>query len=277
MTNSGPPRWSAARALLFAALLGAACATSQATPVARGEYYAAGHPDYDEFFVSLYRQQLDTAKALELERSARAELAKGVGAKSDEAKQLSPLVKQRADTLERQGLKVVVAPGKEPPVEIQGEPDGEQRAFLQSLSASTAKLGSVVAATTDTAAVDRLRSRISELEQRTDATFWSEGAGKRSEVKRNLSDAQKLLVVISDSRKELAERSGALLHELEAAFPAPAAAAPVAAEPAAKPKSKKRFPRRTSSAQPATAAKPAAPKPAPAAPKPAAPKPDFEP
>ena len=46
---------------------------------------------------------------------------------SDQLKQLTPLLKVRAQELERQSVTVVLTPGKEPKVEVQGEPSDEQR------------------------------------------------------------------------------------------------------------------------------------------------------
>ena len=279
MTNSGRRLSSVVKVLLCAALLSAACTRTETTQVARGEYYAAGHPDYDEFFVALYHFQVETAEVLEQEQSARAELARGLGAKSDKAKQLSPLLKQRAAELEQQGVKVVVTPGKSPAVEVTGEVPENQRKFLDALRSSTAKLTSVAAATKGNEAVDRLRTRVSELDRQTDSAFQSEGSGKRSEVKANLTDAQKLLVLIADSRKQLAQSSGELLHELEQTFAPPPPPPPAAEEEEPKPKKAKK--RSSARRGPAPAPKPAsAPAPAPApkpAPKPAAPKADFEP
>jgi len=277
MTNSGRRLSSVASALFCCALLTAACTRTDTTTVARGEYYAAGHPDYDEFFVSLYRFQVQTAEVIEREQEARRELAQALGAKTDQPKQLSPLLQQRADELERQGVKVVVKPGQPPSVEISGEPSEEQQKFLTALRSSIAKLGSVAASTRSNEGVDRLRARVGELERRTDSTFQAEGSAKQNEVRDNLTDAQKLLVLIGDSRKQLAQSSGQLLHDLEQAFapPPPPPPPPVAAE---EPKPKKR-PRARSARPPKPASAPApppAPAPKPAAPKPA-PKADFEP
>ena len=280
MTNSGRRLSSAVKALILAALLGAACARTDTTTVARGEYYAAGHPDYDEFFVTLYRFQLETAEVLKEEQNARAELARGLGAKGDKPKQLSPLLKQRADELERQGVKVVLTTAQPPTIEITGEPPEEQQMFLKALRDSTTRLGKVAASTTSNEAVDQLSTRVAELERRSESAFHSEGEGKITEVKSNLNDAQKLLVLISDSRKKLSQSSSELLSAIGQTFAAPPPPPPPVVEEEPKPKPKKRAPRRSSAPAPKQASAPApapAPAPKPAAPKPAAPKPDFEP
>jgi hypothetical protein len=279
MTNSGRRLSTAARALLLIALLGAACTRTDTTTVARGEYYAAGHPDYDEFFVSLYRFQLETAAALKEEQTARAELARGLGAKGDKPKQLSPLLKQRAEELQRQNVAVMLKPGQPPTLEISGEPPEEQRKFLDALRSSTSRLGGVAASTSGNEAVDQLSTRVAELERRSESAFHSEGESKISEVKSNLNDAQKLLVLISDSRKKLAQSSTELLGEIGQTFAAPPPPPP-AVEEEPKPKPQKRAPRRSSAPPPKQASVPdpaPAPAPKPAPPKPAAPKPDFEP
>ncbi|HEV8247081.1 MAG TPA: hypothetical protein VGP93_14990, partial [Polyangiaceae bacterium] len=67
------------RALLALALFASGCSHPETTSVARGEYFAAGQPDFDDFFVRVYRFQRDTAAALQTETDAHAELARALG------------------------------------------------------------------------------------------------------------------------------------------------------------------------------------------------------
>ena len=205
-----------------------ACAHHESTPVARGEYYAAGKPDYDEFFVKLYRHQLDTANALKVEQSARGELARVTGAAPDaKATDLGPNLQKMAGELEQAGVEVTVparAPGAAAPgVEVKGEPKGDQVAQVEAVRAATQKLLSLEQLARDGGAeLDALRTRSIELDREVDRVFWTDGAGKRTEVKNNLSDARELIALMNDSRKDLQQSSTQLLAVLQVSFKAKA-------------------------------------------------------
>ncbi len=234
-----------------------ACAHNETSSVARGEYYAAGAPDYDEFFVHVYRYQTRTAEAIEHEKAVRAELARALGAKATSSSaELASVIKAR---------------GSDSSVE-----DALHKAAIASKELKDA--------TSDGDAVDRLRVRAIDLDRQVDTAFWKEGQAKRSEVRKNLADAQKMLVLVGDKRRAVAEGAGTLLAACEPALHA-SAAPPSNPEATATSdeKPKKKAPRKRSGgskpAAPASTpkAKPAAePAPAPA-PKAPAPKADFEP
>ncbi len=113
--------------------------------MARGEYYAAGKPDYDEFFVKLHRHQLDTANALKVEQAARGELARVTGAApTAKATDLEPNLQKMAGELEQAGVEVTVlarSPGAPAPrVEVRGEPRGDQVVLGRAVRTATQKL-----------------------------------------------------------------------------------------------------------------------------------------
>ncbi len=251
MTNFGRRRSIAADSLRGVALgvicLAAAsggCVQKDTTPVARGEYYAAGKPDYDEFFVKLYRHQLDTANALKLERAARDELARAVGAApAAKPSELGENLKKVVGELEQSGVEVTLpnATAGAPELEVKGEPKSEQAAQLEAIRAATRKLRSVEQLAREGATeLDSLRTRSIELDREVDRVFWTDGAGKRSEVKNNLSDARELIALMSDSRKGVGQSSTELLALLQDTFK-PKTPAPVTqAEDADEPKKQKR-------------------------------------
>jgi hypothetical protein len=222
------------------------CAQHEITPVARGEYYAAGKPDYDEFFVKLYRHQLDTANALKLEQSARDELARAAGAGPNaKASDLGPVLQKMAGELEQAGVEVTVparAAGTEAPeVEVRGEPKGDQVAQIEAVRAATRKLRSLEQMARDgDAELDALRTRSIELDREVDRVFWTDGAGKRTEVKNNLSDARELIALMNDSRKGLGQSSTELLAILQVTFKSKAPPPEVEAANDEPPKAKKK-------------------------------------
>jgi hypothetical protein len=223
-------------ACLCLAVATSACAHHETTPVARGEYYAAGKPDYDEFFVKLYRHQLDTANALKVEQAARDELARAIGAAPNaKATDLGPHLQKVAGELEQAGVEVAVparAAGAEAPeVEVRGEPKGDQVAQVEAVRAATQKLLSLEQLARDGGAeLDALRTRSIELDREVDRVFWTDGAGKRAEVKNNLSDARELIALMNDSRRDLQQSSTQLLAILQVSFKAKAPPAALAGD-----------------------------------------------
>jgi hypothetical protein len=230
MTNFGRRRSIAADSLLgialgvlcFAAASGG-CAQKNTTPVARGEYYAAGKPDYDEFFVKLYRHQLDTANALKLEQAARDELARAVGAAPNaKASELGPNLEKMALELEQSGVEVTLPAGASDggrELEVKGEPKSDHAAQIEAVREATRKLRSVEQlARHGSTELDALRTRSIELDREVDRVFWTDGAGKRSEVKSNLSDARELIALMNDSRKGVGRSSTELLAILQVTF-----------------------------------------------------------
>jgi hypothetical protein len=307
MTNSGRRRSIAVDLSLLGGVLGllclsaasAGCTRQDTTPVARGEYYAAGKPDYDEFFVKLYRYQLDTANALKLEQAARDELARAVGAAPNaKPSEIAPNLQKMAGELEQAGVEVRFAPSATPDgpeLEVKGEPGGAHAARLEAVRAATRKLRSIETLAQSLSELDALRTRSIELDRDVDRVFWTDGAAKRSEVKSNLSDARELIALMSDRRKGIGQSSSELLALLEVTFkpkappPQPVAEAEEDEPPKAKKQGRAANQRASTPKKGGARSKPAnrpapkasaaaaAPKPPPA-PKPsAAPKADFEP
>ncbi len=264
MTNSGRRHSTAVElgaALALALALGPACTRTDNSAVARGEYYAAGQPDYDEFFVRVYRYQTETQSALELEKKQQSELARALGAPANTSgAALAAKIKERSA-------------------------DASVEEPIRAAAVSFKQLNE---ATSNADAVERLRVKAIDLDRQVDKAFWRDSQSKRSEVRENLADAQKILVLIGDKRKALADSSGALLAACEQTLrtnSAVANAAPAEPNPAPKKPARKRAPARSAAqSKPAAAAPAAKSSPAPAAkpepaakPAPAPAKADFEP
>lgn len=215
------------------------CARQDTTPVARGEYYSTGKPDYDEFFVKIYRLQQETAKILQTERSARDTLALALGAPPNAApSELAPALEKLSFELDQAGVTLAVRGGNDgpPEVEVRGEPKGEQAERVEAVRKATSTLRELERLGRErTAELDALRTRSIELDQHVDRVFWTDGAAKRSEVKRNLNDARELITLMSDNHQALGRSAIELFGVLQATFKPKEPERPVVAEEQAEP------------------------------------------
>jgi hypothetical protein len=286
--------------------------SSSPSAVAQGNYYASGNAEFDAFFIALYRLQVELAKAPERPSNARTALATRLGLnRAAPTEQILARAKEEATRLRNANvfmkLELPPASSAEPGTEVatlrtSESPASEaDKALLRELESSTTELlrvQSVMAA--KKRALDQLRSQAVTIETQVDTAFRLEGPWKRSEVRENLSDAQKLITLMNSRTDEVAKEASKLLDPLREVLDTDDGrlsrrAEPVASEPVpdAKPAPKKSKPATKTAPRSAPAAtKPAAPKPAPAAPAsdsdevpsapkapppPAAPARDFEP
>jgi hypothetical protein len=124
---------------------------------------------------------------------------------------------------------------------VRGEPKGDQVAQVEAVRAATQKLLSLEQLARDgSAELDALRTRSIELDREVDRVFWTDGAGKRTEVKNNLSDARELIALMNDSRKDLQQSSTQLLAVLQVSFRAKAPPPVVEADESEEPSSGKK-------------------------------------
>ena len=253
--------------------------------VARGEYYAAGKPEFDSFFIALHEKQVALLAAPGEPADARKNLTQIMGLSADASDDsLKDRLSQELKKLASQGLRVRLEV-PEPSLTLDAS-----ATLYASDSANAAPLRATL--TQEATRLVRSRNRMvagkAELEKLTvtsitlegsvDQAFRVDGPWKRDEVRKNLDDGQKLITLMQARAQEvidLDQKLLGLLVEVASTDPnlgkAPAYVPPAPVEEA--PRSNKRAPssRPTPAPRPApasTAAKPvagAAAKPAPRA------------
>ncbi len=254
------------------------------THVAQGRYYAAGAPDYDEFFLELYRTQVALKEAPDELLAGRRALEEGLGLTAGASKDaLESGLRARASSLAAKGIVLSIqrdSTGKSS-LSRRGKPSADDDVKLvATLTDLVATIGALRERVPGFAKdLDTLPVRGVALERNVNDVFRTKGVGKRGEVRDNLADAQKVMGLMRPLLKDVDARSAELFSiltdVLRPAPPPPPAPEPEAAEP---PQLRPHAPRaRPRSPKPA-AARPASPPPAAPSPKPAGPaKPDFEP
>jgi len=251
--------------------------------VARGEYYSAGKPEFDSFFIVLHEKQVELLAAPQEPSLARKNLTQTLGLAPDASDDsLKERLAQELKKLASQGLRLrleVPAPS--------AANDASATLFASETSTTTPLRETLPQeATRVLRSRDRMLSSKVELEKLNvmgitlegsiDQAFRVDGPWKRDEVRKNLSDGQKLITLMQARAQEVVDQDQkllALLSEVVAtdpnlgktpAYVPPADDAPKSSRraPAAKPNAAAAAP---PSSRPANAVKPAnAPKPAPA-------------
>lgn len=260
------------------------------TPVAQGKYYGSGNPEYDEFFLELYRTQVSMAAAPERMTAARTNLAKGLGLSGELPRDaILEHVSTRALDLARSGqimrLKLQPADGSKPPTAVlltrPVTRSDAVRSLAEPIEGTSNELYTLQTELEKTSAhLEQLTTRLDDLKGRSDTTFVRDGIAKVNEVERNLEDAGKVLAYMREQAATHLEETRALLDGLvrvtdtsQGAFDRPEAEPDPSPErlaqpekPATKAPKAARKPARSPS-PPKRSAKPApAPKPAPKAP-----------
>jgi len=212
--------------------------------VARGEYYSAGEPEFDLFFIDLHRAQVALLHAPKEPMDARRSLAQSLGltaGASDDS--LKARVSQEAQKLANLGTKLrLEVPEGSPALDASATLHASDLTATSPLRPALAEQATRVVRSRNrilaaAAALERLRVRGIGLESRIPEAFRIDGPWKREEVQRNLSDGQKLITVMLARSKEVEAFDTQLLALLEAAAttdaglgktPAPPVSPPVA-------------------------------------------------
>lgn len=201
---------SAALVLLLG-LSGCALGSGGPSQVARGEYYAAGKPEYDAFFIELHQKQVDLLSAPAEPKSARDGLTRPLSLTADASDDsLRERLGQEVRKLSNQGLRLRL----EVP-----EPNGEALDASATLhtsdpSAATPLREALPQSTTrlvrsrnrmlaTKAALEKLRVAGIRLEGGVDEAFRIEGPWKRDEVRKNLEDGQKMITIMLSRAQEV--------------------------------------------------------------------------
>ena len=216
--------------------------------VSQGQKYQSGDPTFDEFFSNLHDMQIELGRAPASEKEIREELAKKV--KLDEGSSASMLGKKLGKKTEElatagTGLKMEVdglddnddAGVK---VSVKGKDlDGDAKTMVSAMEAavkSAAKLH--VRMKKIKKSLDQATGQILALEATVDGAFRKGGPKKKSEVRKNLDDAKKLIPLMSARAEEVAEASKTTAKKIADAaqtdtgqFDQPPPAEPPPAEP----------------------------------------------
>jgi len=271
-------------ALLLSASLVSGCglfAPKGPSVVARGEYYAAGKPEYDSFFIQLHDKQVELLSAADEPRAARQNLAQVVGLAADVSNDsLKERLAKELSKLASQGLRVrleVPEPSNaldaSATLHTEGSASSPLRSALPQEATRLVRSRNRMLATK--AQLDKLRVTGITLDTNIDQAFRVDGPWKRDEVRNNLNDGQKVIVLMQSRAQEIADTDAQLLSALAAAAStgpglgrnaAPPPPAPPAEEGAKPSTGKRGAPRAAAPAHGATPAKPApaaAAKPAP--------------
>jgi hypothetical protein len=265
----------------------------EASDVAQGKYYSSGSPDYDEFFLKVYRLQVELKDGPEKVERLTAELAQKLGlARNAAPPDLRAALTERVKGFASHGVLLRLER------DVGGGMQLKQSGSVK--DADTELLSILGQAVT---AIDAVRDRIGswqrdldqlppkgiELDRGVDEIFRLEGRGKRSEVHENLADAQKVMGLMRSLLKDADARSGQLSEAVIGVLGASAAPPPPPPDPEPEAETEAK-PRPRAAPAPRRGAPAPAPRPAPApkaggddapppAPKPAqgTAKPDFEP
>jgi len=244
--------------------------------VAKGEYYSAGRPEFDSFFIELHALQVALLAAPNEPAEARRNLTRAVGlppAASDDAlrQQLSGHLRELASHGLRVRLEVPEATTVPDASAILHTSDSSTPTPLRDVlpDQATRLLRSRNSLLSSKSQLEKMLANVIGLQAQVDAAFRTSGVWKRDEVRKNLEDAQKVMALMQARASEVVEQDDNLLRLLQATANTDPSLDDSAAE---KPTVEtRRPPRRTGPARagaPALPGKPAAPG-APAKPSPA--------
>lgn len=272
--------------LVTASLLGACSVfgSSKPTAVAKGEYYSAGKPTFDSFFIRLHELQVELLAAPGEPQRARSDATESLGLTveaSDES--LAQRLREELSKLQQQGLRVRLEVPESPAPDASATLHTSESAAASPLRKSLPEQATrLVRSRNRMQAIadelDALRVTGITLEGNVDTEFRVDGPWKRDEVRRNLGDGQKLITLMQARAKEVHQRDIQLLALLSSAATTDANLGKVAAYVPPPPPSEEAKPARRAATRSSAPAKPASAPAAPAPPKPrddeaAAPKP----
>ncbi|RYZ04330.1 MAG: hypothetical protein EOO73_23925 [Myxococcales bacterium] len=209
---------------LLALLLGTGCGVFSPkgpTEVARGEYYAAGRPEYDSFFILLHEKQVELLSAPGEPRAAREGLTSALGLTADASDEaLAQRLRQELQKLASQGLRVrLELPPPSTALDASATLHASDSIVTTPLRVSLPKEATRLVRARNRmletkAELEKLRVMGITLEGSVDRAFRTEGPWKRDEVKSNLNDSQKVITLMQSRAGEveaLASRGLAVL------------------------------------------------------------------
>jgi hypothetical protein len=198
--------------------------------VGRGLEYRTGKGQFDQFFSALHDRQVELAQAPDRERAIRAQLAADLEVKDGATiGLLSADVERRARELASSGVRTRL--------EVEGYDAEDVLDVSATLHVSGPELSGparqvaesvVVASRHELALMAELRSDARQLEKQlalsallvdaVDEAFRTAGPAKTAEVHKNLSDARKVIPLMVNRARELADEARRLVRALEHAI-----------------------------------------------------------
>jgi hypothetical protein len=259
--------------LLTASLLGACNLLGSPGPsvVAKGEYYSAGKPAFDSFFIQLYELQVELLGAPNEPKQARGDVAKSLGLTVDASDDsLAQRLREELKKLQQQGLRARFEVPESPAADASVTLHTSESAASSPLRSSLPEQGTRLVRSRNrmqaiVEALEKLRVMAVLLDSNVERDFRVEGPWKRDEVRRNLNDGQKLITLMQARAKEVRAQDAKLLSLLADAATTDANLGKVATytppPPADEPKPAKRVaPRASGPAKAAATPKPAKPR-----------------
>jgi len=204
--------------------LGTGCVkhNTGSSAVAQGQRYKTGKSDYDVFFSSVHRLQLDVERAPSSVRDTQSALAQRLQAKSSEPTQLGQKMRAELDRLAARGVNVrVELRGADAldPAERKAQlttPSKPKKAdaelvteFERSLAEQWAIIGSMRKARMQ---LDALGRAALHLEERVDTSFTGRFEDQRDEAVENLRDAERLLALMRARCDETEQNAAAFVE-----------------------------------------------------------------
>jgi hypothetical protein len=193
--------------------------------VSQGLLYEAGEITYDEFFRSLHQHQVKLADAPDQEKRIRQRLAKRLGVDDDSSSSLlAKAAGKHAERLAEAGiiLRMKVEgldeeEGEEPTavLELGGdEPAAEDKKIIRAIDRAAKQAADLIAEMRQSKEeIGKLGEQAVTLDAGVDATFGTR-AGKGSEVRQNLQDAQRLIPLMVTRSEEVAEAAESVLAQI---------------------------------------------------------------
>ena len=233
--------------------------------VARGEYYAAGKPEFDSFFIALHEKQVAMLAAPQEPAETRKNLTQIMGLPANASdSSLKDRLSQELKKLASQGQRVrLEVPEPSPTLDASATLYASDSAHAAPLRATLTQEATRLVRSRNRmlagkAELEKLNVTGITLEGSVDQAFRVDGPWKRDEVRKNLADGQKLITLMQARAQEvidLDQKLLALLVEVASTDPnlgkAPVYVPPAPAEEP--PKTNKRAP----SSRPSPALRPA--------------------
>jgi hypothetical protein len=174
--------------------------------VAQGRYYGAGEPEYDDFFLRLYRLQLALKDAPKRIGEPRQKVADALGVGPD-PEEIRVALTKRATELQNRGIRYTVAHTGEsqpPTLIVTGNPTGKDFELKGYLEGGLKSAGELKIDTTAwQKELDELSSKESSLESGVNEKLASRSEGDRAEITQNLSDGQKIITLLVERTRDL--------------------------------------------------------------------------
>jgi hypothetical protein len=258
------PVWSLC-ALLLATSACQLLARGGPTAVAQGRYFSTGNPEYDDFFIDLHRLQVELNDAPAQAAAPRAALAEKLEVGLD-TEVIREALKKRVTELAGRSVKLAVEKPSEPTkplaLRVTGSPSGadaELKATLDETLGKASELKLRVGGWLKL--LDELPGRATALEGSVNAAFVGTSPGKREDIKKNLTDAKKVVEILVTRAKDAERTNSELLEAVTSALgEAPAAASPETAPATEDPKPEKKARKAPPPSRPRPARAPTPPK-----------------